>query len=560
MWALPQHTSSIHPFVVSLCDGIGCAFVALQSMGIQFEGISAEIDEELRTHVHRKWPHISTWGDLTTLPTATVLQQFRQSRCNSLLLVAGAPCQPFSSLGKQHGFNDPRSQPLTHFFRMRDELQHACGEHNIQFHWLLEEVATMKETTRQHITALAGVPPVLIQAADFGWVHRSRLYWGPAPGELKQRTRDTFLNVILAGQLEPDMHIARWLGPKVPPQWQPEDGFEVLHKGGFKAPPCPGVGTQFHYPEGRFLTFTTVFPHPADRPGSAQEDAIARFHHDERRYPLAHYVSHNMVWKGAESRTLSAREREMLMCLPYDYTAGLTEDRRCSTIGNGFHVPSIIVMLLLLFGIPHALASQTFSALPADCGPDLAFLMRPADTMTPHQLLNGMLDLFDVGTFVESDIQTTRSSLARLDLHRFFWFHSYASMMARPQEVHGPDLTALTSKATLHLGAHNQYRAHGSNKAFAPIITTGLDKDQHIAAARAAPHPFSKPPELELDVRFVIQVLAHYGLSITSWRRYQEKALRDLWHALAPLRRHAQRLRPRTHKWGMCPIMFAAAT
>eukprot|EP00971_Amphidinium_carterae_P229897 4562215-Amphidinium_carterae.1 len=285
-------------------------------MGIRFAGMSAEIDEELRNHVRGKWPHVSSWSDMTTLSTETVLQQFRQSRCTSILLIAGAPCQPFSSLGNQHGFDDPRSLPLTHFFHMRDELQTACRTLDTPFHWLLEEVATMKEDARQRITALAGVPPVLIQAADFGWVHRSRLYWGPAPEQLRHRARDTFLNVILAGQLEPDTHVARWMGPRVPTQWQPEDNFVVLHKGGFKAPPCPGIGTQFHYPEGRFLTFTTVFPHPADRPGSADAEAVARFHHDGRRYPLAHYVSHNMVWKGAHARTLSAREREMLMFLP----------------------------------------------------------------------------------------------------------------------------------------------------------------------------------------------------------------------------------------------------
>eukprot|EP00971_Amphidinium_carterae_P156317 3099178-Amphidinium_carterae.1 len=29
-WTLPQHTASVFSFVVSLCDGIGCAFVALR--------------------------------------------------------------------------------------------------------------------------------------------------------------------------------------------------------------------------------------------------------------------------------------------------------------------------------------------------------------------------------------------------------------------------------------------------------------------------------------------------------------------------------------------------
>eukprot|EP00971_Amphidinium_carterae_P237778 4720577-Amphidinium_carterae.1 len=64
---------------------------------------------------------------------------------------------------------------------------------------MLEEVATMSAVSRQQITDLARTPPVLLQAADFGWVHRSRLYWGPSSEELKQRNRDTFVNVILAG-------------------------------------------------------------------------------------------------------------------------------------------------------------------------------------------------------------------------------------------------------------------------------------------------------------------------------------------------------------------------
>ena len=42
----------------------------------------------------------------------------------------------------------------------------------------MEEVASMSVKARDHITELFGSPPVLIQAADFGWVHRARLYWG----------------------------------------------------------------------------------------------------------------------------------------------------------------------------------------------------------------------------------------------------------------------------------------------------------------------------------------------------------------------------------------------
>ena len=41
----------------------------------------------------------------------------------------------------------------------------------------MEEVATMLEEHRNAITTLFGCEPILVQAADFGWVQRVRLYW-----------------------------------------------------------------------------------------------------------------------------------------------------------------------------------------------------------------------------------------------------------------------------------------------------------------------------------------------------------------------------------------------
>ena len=36
----------------------------------------------------------------------------------------------------------------------------------------------MSRAHRDQISQLLGAEPVLLQAADFGWIHRPRLYWG----------------------------------------------------------------------------------------------------------------------------------------------------------------------------------------------------------------------------------------------------------------------------------------------------------------------------------------------------------------------------------------------
>eukprot|EP00971_Amphidinium_carterae_P265229 5261132-Amphidinium_carterae.1 len=112
----------------------------------------------------------------------------------------------------------------------------------------------------------------------------------------------------------------------------------------------------------------------------------------------------------------------------------MDENRRCSTIGNGFHIPSVVVMLLLLLNIPHALAFQAFTSLPDVLGPELPFLLPPHIAMTCDEFLDSLLHLFAEDTFLPQDIGAARQSLTSIDLRPFFWFHRYASMMARPQE------------------------------------------------------------------------------------------------------------------------------
>eukprot|EP00972_Heterocapsa_arctica_P071457 10556281-Heterocapsa_arctica.AAC.1 len=63
-----------------------------------------------------------------------------------------------------------------------------------------------------------------------------------------------------------------------------------------------------------------------------------------------------MLWKGNEARPLEPEEREALHLLPAGYTKLLKParaqsgaDARDSAIGNGFHIPSIILLLGIMY-------------------------------------------------------------------------------------------------------------------------------------------------------------------------------------------------------------------
>eukprot|EP00971_Amphidinium_carterae_P045161 888697-Amphidinium_carterae.1 len=107
----------------------------------------------------------------------------------------------------------------------------------------------MPKQTRDAITQMAGSPPALLQAADYGHVHRARLYWGHHIQVLKDSQRDAFIDVHLLGHPAADSYVIRWHGPCVPQSWQPDPPFQRKGIGHCYAPTCPGSDcSRMHYP------------------------------------------------------------------------------------------------------------------------------------------------------------------------------------------------------------------------------------------------------------------------------------------------------------------------
>ena len=96
-------------FVISLCDGLGCGFVASTILQVAFAGCAVEQDGDLSALASSHFPWLYTLDDMMHVTASAIIEMFDGSGCMSLLLMAGPPCQPFSGLGLQQGWDDPRS-------------------------------------------------------------------------------------------------------------------------------------------------------------------------------------------------------------------------------------------------------------------------------------------------------------------------------------------------------------------------------------------------------------------------------------------------------------------
>jgi len=135
-------------FVVSLCDGIGGAFLALDIAKVKFDGIAAESDHDLLDFVHLQWPRLVLKSDCCKVTAEEVLKGCRRHGCQGIFLIGGPPCQPFSAAGRKRGLHDDRAGPLVAFCRLHKELIQLTKGIDITYRNLMETVASMSADAR----------------------------------------------------------------------------------------------------------------------------------------------------------------------------------------------------------------------------------------------------------------------------------------------------------------------------------------------------------------------------------------------------------------------------
>jgi len=175
--------------VLSLFDGMSCAQIALNRIGIKPDRyFASEIDKYAIKVTQANYPETIQLGDIHMVSADTLP--------NIDLLVGGSPCQGFSFAGKQLNFNDPRSELFFEFVRILREVKPR--------YFLLENVR-MKKEYQDVISEAVGVEPIKINSALVSAQNRVRLYWTNIPGVEQPEDRGLVLrDIIEDGEVDRD--------------------------------------------------------------------------------------------------------------------------------------------------------------------------------------------------------------------------------------------------------------------------------------------------------------------------------------------------------------------
>jgi len=152
--------------VLSLFDGMSCGQIALERAGVTVNNYYAsEIDKYAIKVTQANFPN--------TVPLGDIKKHNEWNLPEIDLIIAGFPCQAWSTAGKMKGDNDPRGA-LVH------DLIEVWGKYKPKY-FLFENVK-MKKEFMEYINTLFGVEPILINSALVSAQNRKRYYWTNIPG------------------------------------------------------------------------------------------------------------------------------------------------------------------------------------------------------------------------------------------------------------------------------------------------------------------------------------------------------------------------------------------
>jgi len=312
--------------ILSLFDGISCARVALDRVGIPVEAYYAsEIDKYAIQVSQKNYPDIKHIGSVTEVTGYTDID----------ILVGGSPCQDLSIAKKDRkGLDGERSGLFWEYVRILREVKPK--------YFILENVASMPKEAKEIITRELGVEPIMINAALVSAQNRKRLFWTNIPNVTLPKDRSILLKDILEENIQGEYDVnacsfrGRYLVDGKRKDFYGAKTEQRLEIGGKKANTITKVykdsmvrigqigkgsqGDRIYSPEGKSVALSALGGGRGAKTGLYQTE----------EYTI---------------RKLTPIECERLQGLPDNYTEGVSNTQRYKCLGNAFNVDVVAHIL-----------------------------------------------------------------------------------------------------------------------------------------------------------------------------------------------------------------------
>lgn len=301
--------------ILSLFDGISCARVALEKVGIPVEAYYAsEVDKYAIQISKKNYPEIRQIGSVTTVSD--------MPNVKIDLLIGGSPCQDLSIAKKNRkGLDGERSGLFWEYVRVLNEIKPK--------YFILENVNSMPKEAKAIITEVMGVEPIMINAALVSAQNRKRLFWTNIPNVTVPDDKGILLKDILE----------KTVGEKY-----------ILKSGRAQYVLNRPISFQVTIDSDKTNTLRTNYGN-----ASANETYVslpnkslcidANYwkgaswqHYNERK--VRQLINENSV-----IRKLTPTECERLQSLPDGYTDGVSNTQRYKALGNAFNVDVVAHIL-----------------------------------------------------------------------------------------------------------------------------------------------------------------------------------------------------------------------
>ena len=272
--------------VLSLFDGMSGGQLALNRAYIEYDNYyAAEIDVNSIKVTQHNYPNTIQLGDVKNVKGCDLP--------SIELLIAGSPCQSFSTLGDGTGF-DGKSGLFWEFIRILNEVKPR--------YFLLENVV-MKKEWRDIISTELGVEPIKINSNLVSAQNRKRLYWTNIPNIIQPEKKNIFIEDVLDKEFD-DKY------------WLRKNNTDLLLK---------KVSID-------------------NAPKIACIDVYNKKVKLDRKCPTLTLPHHNSIrlLQGGRIRKLTPSECERLQNVPVNYTnCGISDIHRYSMLGNGWTIDVI---------------------------------------------------------------------------------------------------------------------------------------------------------------------------------------------------------------------------